>query len=343
MLDSDIKSYHAAEVSSALTNGGRMSANQIISGVENNVFPHVSRAERLAGSVLHRKIFTKAADDTDGTMLNTWVWAERYLDAADWHVMFLGTQTDTQADITGSERKYGFAFLKNAITAGASTFTVTVHDASLASGTDAIFQNGDKVRLSDMATPTGTGNEEFLTISGTPTVANTVEVTITVAETIANSYAAFVATGPSGAFVVSYIVQGDIACSVANFTVTSAGSGAYDSGSYPVVTDNIGTVEDSVTVSFTDATHFTVTGSSGINYGSGVIGTDFSPTNADFTKPYFTLETAGFSGTWAWGDTITFDTHPAAFAKWLRRTVPASCPSLANNKVTPTIAAESAV
>lgn len=65
MLDSDIKTYLSAEMSSAGTNGGRMSTNQVVHGVVNNVLPHVNKATRAAGNIgseLHRKIFVKAAD-----------------------------------------------------------------------------------------------------------------------------------------------------------------------------------------------------------------------------------------------------------------------------------------
>ena len=338
MLDTDIKTYHAAEVSALATNGGRMGINEVISGVVNNVWPHVPRAERLAGAVLHRKLFDKAADDTDGTLLAAQKWIDRPTLGEDLIVAFAGTQTDTQGDLSGSERKYGAAYIKTDIAASGSTFTVTVEDASLASGPDAIFQDGDPIRFTDKLTPDAVaGNEEFLTISGVPTVVG-LDVTITVAEVIANGYAVI-----DEARVMSIMDKGDIKCSVDTFLVTAAGTGAYDDSTYPIICDNIGTVEDAITLQFTDATHYTVTGSSGIAYGSGDTATDFIPMNGDFSKPYFTLLAAGFSGTFAAGDTITWNIHPAAFAYWLRRTVPAGCASLANNKVTTVTAGESAV
>lgn len=339
MLDSDIKTYHAAEVSSLATNGGRRSNNRVISGVVNNVIPHVSRAIRQSGNLaapLYRKLFTVAEDDNDGTLMATWQWLERVIEAGDWLVMFAGTPTDTQADITGSERKYGYAFLKTSITAGDSTCTVTVKDASLASGVNAIFQTGDQIRPSTMATPTATiGSEEFATIDSVSV--NGLDVTITITGTFANSYLV-----ADGAFVVSILEKGDIACAVSNFTVTKAGTYAYDNATYPVVTDNIGTVTDHVTCTFTDATHFTAVGTSGINYGSGDTATDFSPTNTAKSKPYWTLEAAGHSGAGQAGDTIEFDVTAAEFAYWLAQYVPPACPSLANNKVTAVTAGESA-
>lgn len=339
MLDADIKTYHAAEVSSLSTNGGRRSNNRVISGVVNNVFPHVSRAVRQSGNIaapLYRKLFTVAEDDSDGTLIAAWQWLERVISSGDWVVMFAGTATNTQADITGSERKYGYALLKNDISAGASTCTVTVKDASLASGTDAIFQAGDTIRPSTMATPTAViGNEEFATIDSVSV--SGLDVTITITGTFANSYVV-----TDGAFVVSILVKGDVACAVTNFDVTAAGTYDYDDTTYPVITDNVGTVSDHVTLTFTDATHFTAVGTSGINYGSGLTSSDFSPTNTAKSKPYWTVEPGGHSGTAQAGDTVEFDVAAAEFAYWLRQSVPASCPSLANNKVTAVTAGESA-
>ncbi len=335
MLDTDIKSYHAAERSKADTNGGRMSANEIISGVVNNVWPHVPRAQRLAGDTLHRKVFIKAADDDDGKLMAAQEYIDKPTAGEDSIVAFVATMTDTQADITGNERKYGAAVLQANITGNPSTFTVTVENAALASGTDAIFQDGDDIRLTDKTTPdASSGTEELLTITGTPSVSGN-DVTITVTTAIANDYTA------GAAWAASIIDIGDTECSTDTFVDTSVGDGAYDDSLYPVICDNIGTVEDAITLEFTDATHFTVTGASGIAYGSGDTATDFIPNNSDFTKPYFTLEAAGFSGTWAAADTITFNIHPAAFAIWLRRTVPSGCASLANNKVTTVTTGES--
>ena len=336
MLDGDIKTYHSAEVSAVGTNGGRMSKNEITSGSPNNVWPNVPKAERLAGAVLHRKLHTKAADDADGTLMTAEEFIDKPTPGGDRIEAFVGTHTDKQSDLTGNERKYGAAILKNNISTPSSTFTVIVEDSTLASGTQAIFKDGDKIRLTDKTTPdAATGNEEFLTITGTPTVANNVEVTITVVETIANNYLV-----ANDGRAMSRMEPGDIKCSVANWVETST-AGTYNEGTHPIITDNIGTVEDAVTVEFTDATHFTVTGTSGISYGSGDTSTNFAPNNADFSKPYFTLESAGWGGTWAAGEKITFDIHPASFTYWLRRTVPAACPSLANNKLTTVTTGES--
>ncbi len=335
MLDSDIRVFHAAEVSSNPTNGGRRSYNEVISGVINNVWPHVPKAERTAGSELIRFLYVMAADDSDGTLIS----AEDYIDAPtdgdDYVVAFEMPYGSTQADVTGNERKYGAASISSDITSGVSTFDVTVEDVALATGTQAIFVVGDKGRLTNKVTPDAvSGTEEELTVSGVSNV-DTV-VTVTVNEAIANAY-----TTAEGSRFSSVMERGDVKTSEDNYVVSTAGDGDYDHASYPLVLDNLGTEQDSLTFTFTDATHFTCVGSSGTNYGSGDTGTNFSPTNANVTKPYFTLEFAGFSGTWAGGDTLTSDITEATFLFGLKRVVPPACASLANNKVTTVTIGES--
>lgn len=334
MLDGDIKSYLSAEVSTVGTNGGPISNNQVISGVVNNVIPHISRKQRADGVPhLYRKLFDLVADVNNGTLLNTWKWIERVKDAGDFVTMFAGTHTDTQADITGTERHFGYAFLKSDVAADALTFTVTVKHADLATGARAIFQAGDFGRMADMDNPIAeVGNEVFKNID-TVSV-DGLDVTITLTEAIGQAFAV-----ADGAFFVSIIDKGNIGCAVTNFTQSRAG--IYDNATYPVETDNQGTRFDHVTLNYTDATHFTAVGTSGRNYGSGDTGTDFSPINPDTNKPYFTLLAAGHNGTAQQNDTIELDLTPASFAYWLDLTVPSNCPSLSNNKVTGVTAGES--
>ncbi len=324
ILDSELKFYKSEIVSNDTANGGRMSADEIISGVVQNVFPHVLKRDRDAGLTTYRKIFARVDNDADDTLLNAQIFLDDVTPADDWVVLWPGGQTDTQGDITGSERIYGVARLASDAAAGGSTLVVDVEDASITG----IFQDGDTVRVTDMPDPTGsTGNEEFLTISGAPTVSGT-QVTITVAETLANSY-----TVAAGSRVASIYQAGDIKCSMDGWTETST-SGTYDEAAYPPILDNLGTIEQTWTVEFTDASNFTVSGDTVGSIGSGNISTDFAPQNPDFSKPYFTLQAAGWGGTWAGGDTIVFSTHPAAIPIWEKRVVPAGAASLANNKIT---------
>jgi len=332
ILDSELKFYKSQTVGDTSANGGRISANLITSGVVQNVFPHVLKAERDAGSTKYRKVFAKVANDADDTLLSTQIWMDKPTPANDWAVFWATTQRSTQADITGSERKYGCANLTTNATAASSTLIVTVEDTSLTG----VYQSGDTIRVTDKLTPTsGTGNEEFLVISGAPVVVGA-QVTITTTTALANGY-----TVASGARVMSVYNAGDVECTTTNWVETS-GAGTYDETTYPVINDNIGGIEQTWTITFSDATNFTVSGDTVGAVGSGSRSADFTPTNADFSKPYFTLESAGFGGTWAARNTIVFQTHPAAVPIFEKRVVPPACASLSGNSIVLVVAGESA-
>ena len=331
ILSSELKAFYPATISDASANGGRISFNAITSGALQNVFPHVFRAERLAGSTKHRKLFFRVANDADETLYTPSIRLHAPTIGGD-HVSFrVGTQRDTQGDLTGSERKYGVATLKTTVASGSSSLVVTVEDAALTG----IFQSGDKIRITSKATPTSsTGNEEELTITGTPSVSG-LDVTITTTATLTNGY-----TGGAAYVQSVYYPVSDLTSSVSNWVET--GAGTYDEATYPVVCDHIGTAEQTWTLTFTDATNFTIVGDAIGSVGSGTTAADFAPVNSAVAKPYFTLAAGGWGGTWAAGNTIVFQTHPPAIAIWETRVVPAAAASMAGNGITAVFEGESA-
>lgn len=316
---SDLKVYKSTTVSDASANGGRLSSNQSLTGVAGNLFPSVTPAERTAGSTKYRKMYFKVANDSDLTLTNAQLWVSGNTPGADRITFFAATQRDTQASITGSERKYGAGALQTSALAGETSIVVTVED-----GSTIVFVNGDTIRISDKANLADTGgNEEFIEISGTPSVVGS-NVTITLATALASNYA-------SVDTVVSSVYEpGDVAASVSNFSVTS-GAGSYNDTTNPVAIDAIGTIEQTWTLTFTSTTAYTISGDTVGSVGTGNVSGGAAPSNAAFAKPYFTLAAGGFSGTWAIGNTITFQTHPAALPVWFRRVVPAASAVQANN------------
>ena len=343
MLSTDLKVYKA------LANGRMDGASPVTSGVLQNVFPHVTSAQRTAGLRDAYKIFWKVADDSDGTLLDPELYHDAPTKSATEYVVFFAmSQRETIASISGlldaspsdARKKYGTAYLKTSITAGAQTLVVTVKAAALASGNDAIFASGDKIKLTDKATSDAlTGNEEILTINGAPSVSGT-DITITVTELIANSYTAAATPTQASPRVSTLYQPADIAASATTPVKTST-AGTVDFSTYQLILDNIGTVDEDWTITFTDATHFTLSGDSlGAAVATGVTTADFAPSNATFTKPYFTIELEVWGGTWAPGDTVTFTTHPAAIAIGQKRVVPPATASLANNRCTKVLVGE---
>ena len=333
---SELLFYKSDVVSDATSNGGRMSATAIPDGVKNNVWPDVPQGERTAGSTKYRKVFIKVANDADITLVDPRVFIETPTPGDDRVLIFPGTQTDTQGDLTGSERLYGAGGLDANVSAGATTLAVNCEAAA-----DAIFQNGDLIRISDKdGVGDANGNVDFIRLAATNAVSwNGGKATLTFAagQSLLTGYTA------ASTRVASVIEAADVAASVDGWTETST-SGTYDETTHPVVTDSIGTIEQTWTITFSNATTFTCVGNTLGSVGGGTIGGgDFAPNNADFSKPYFTLtDSGGWGGTWASGDTLDFTTHPAAIPVWEKRIVPAGANSLSANKVVLAITGESA-
>lgn len=332
IVSSELIIYKSVNVNDASSNGGRLSSVQVVDAQKNNVWPNVPQSERTSGSTKYRKLFYKVANDDDLSLITPKVFADLYTPGEDRINIFPGTQTDTQADIS-SPRLYGNGKLNADVSATATSFDVLVEDA-----TDAIFQNGDPIRISDSTDAlTGDGNEEWFNLDATTGVSwngNVATLTLESGSSLVNSYLA------SNTRVSSVIETATIETSSSNWTETTT-SGTYDETTYPLVLDNIGTTYELWTITFTSATDFDCIGDTIGSVGSGSISSDFSPNNADFTKPYFTLSSSGWGGTWASGETITFTTSPAAYPFWEVRVIDPGTASLSSNTFKVSINGES--
>ena len=331
IISSELHLCLGAVSSTASANGGRMTSTRAIDGVLNNVFPNIGFAERSNGGTVRRKIFWKIANDEDLTALSPRVWQDKPTVGGEYAYFVAGTQRNFESDLTGSERKYGVAALSADVSSGASTIHLTLENAALSG----CFQNGDKIRITDKTDAEQiSGNEEFHTINGAPTVDGT-SVTITLTGTLANVY-----TVASGSRVSSVYMPSDVACSVSNWAETLGGT--YNEGTYPALCDNIGTIEQTWTLTFTSATAFSVSGDTVGIVGTGTTGADYAPSNPSFTKPYFTLRAAGWGGTQVAGNTLVFQTHPAAVPIWCVRVTPAGTPEVSASIISPVLYVESA-
>ena len=335
MLSTNLKVYRADATT------GRPTATVVSSGVVQNVFPHATSAQRTAGLVTDVKTFW-GLDNTDNlALLDPEAYHDKpTLSPNDYVVMWLSTMRTTPAGLAAemaAADKRGTAILQANIAIGALTFTVTVKNALLLpGGTYDIFKDTYKIKVCSHSDALATdGAEEIKTIDGTPTISG-LNVTITVTEAFA---AAFTANGVTRCS--SLIKPGDTETSVTVPVVTSA-AGTADFSTYPIILDNQGTQEQDWTLTFTDAIHFNLTGDVLTTPIAGLTTADFAPNNPGFTRPYFTIETEAWGGTFSAGDTVTFTTHPARVPIGQRRIVPAGSASLANNKCTQVYGGEAA-
>lgn len=337
VLDSELRMVKSSIVTDGPTNGGPMggSSSLVTSATPGNVFDPVFRDELTAGSTKFRKTNLKVNNDDDLALFSPRIWLDRRTPGDDWVLFFGGSHTDVEgtagAGITGTSG-YGCAILRNNVLATSTSIVVTVEDSTLASGADALFRDGDTIRLTNMDLPTsGVGTHEFHTISGIPSVTGN-DITLTLATGLLNDYN--VDDNTYGTRVMSVYEPADIESTITGFVVTTAGDGTYDDTTYPPKADNIACMYQKVTLTFTSATSFTAASDqAGITLTGGTVvanGT-WEPNNPDFTKPYFVLDYNGFNGTWASGDTLEFYIYPMAAPFWQKRVIPAGATALSGN------------
>lgn len=319
-----------AEVSEAGTNGGRMTATAITSGVKNNLFPDVNQAERTAGVTRYRKSFIHVANDDDLALIAPKIFVLQPTPGDDNVAIFIGTQTDQQSGI-GSPQLYGAGNLNADVSVGATTVTVLVEDWA----NTPIFADGMAVRITNKQTVDDvSGTVEYHTIAtgGVGVAGNVITLTLAGAG-LTYGYSA------SNSFVSSCIEPGDVE-GIASAPVVVNG-GSYDDSTYPILPDWLGTIEQSWTGTFTSSSAVTIVGDTVGSLGSFNITNDIAPNNPDFSKPYFFINRLGWNSPVA-GTEITFTTSPAAYGLWYKQLVPAGAASLSGNKVVVGIDGESA-
>jgi len=325
MLDADFKPYYPVNVTTTSAHGGRMGNVMIVSGEEENVFRNKSTDDRANGCLEYEKVYAKAADDADATLVVTRAYLAKPCEGDDWCTIFAGTQTDVLSDITGwetgadSKTKYGTAWVTTDVVATSQTIKVTVDNAvMLAAGVDRIFRVGDKCKLSD-----GTNTEE---IEIAAVAESGLEITVTTVAAITRNYSSGIA-GARVSRLSSIMEIGTVQTS--SVAVGHTGGADYNHTGYAPLLDNIGTLEEQLLFTFADATNFTVVGDTLGALGSGTVSADFVITNSVLSKPMATFYAAGWSGlTIAAGNTFTCRLHPAAAPIWEKRQTPAGAASI---------------
>lgn len=313
-------------------NGGRMVPNvTIATGIKNNIFPDVSEAERQAGSTRYRKQFVALANTDTAALQAPRLFLDKRTPGDDGAVFYIGTYTDTQNTLTGSgARPYGVGALQADVAPSDDTLDVVLESAAIAALQP--FRDGDTVRISSRPVGGTGGTEEFGTVADV--TYDGAVATLLLTEPLAQAHDA------ADTMVSSvYEPDDDLAAAVGSPTVTSA---AGTLNATKLTTTNKGAIAQAWTITFTSATAFTLSGDGlGAGVATGNTSINFSPANPNGAA-YFTLDFSAFGGTWAPGDTITFNTTPAAVPVWYRREVPAGTTNIGNDYISLAITGEAA-
>jgi len=306
----DIEFYKAATNNDTATNGGAVGATQVVDGSLNNLFPNVSSAERTAGVTRYRKMFLRNKNTGDLAMYSGEVYISAQSLADDYFRLKAATDTDVQSDAEGYSNWAGTGLLGAAAGSGDTSIDVDYDAADgVFDGVGLIITDGDNtVNLSVNGVPSWDGNTATVQLSGS----------------LGYNF-------PQTTTVVSTVVDlGTIETSSDSWTENSS-SGTYDETTYPVVLYNVGSVTDAWTLTFSDANNYSVSGARTGSVGSGDISSDCRPANG--SSYYFKIDASGWGGSWAIGDTVTFNTVHAGKAFWVKQIVPGGVASYSNNVV----------
>ena len=319
MQGSDLVLNKSVTVSDADSNGGRMSYTQVSSNVLNNMFPNVTETQRTSGVTRYRKFFFRNKNSSNETGANSRIWVSLRSTGGDYYRMKAGTDTDVQSAADDYTDWLGTGYIRSVLAADSTTILATFDNPN------GVY-NGSLLRLSDSS-----GGEEFLTVKAAAGVSwNGNNATILCTSGARATYPA-----SQNCTVAGVVELGSIICATGSW-VESSVSGTYDEATYPVQVNNNGTVTDTWTLTFTSATTFSVTGTNTGLVGTGSRSSDFQPINAlcgtgDY---YFILRSAGWGGTWATAESVTFSTTHSAKGVWIKEVVPAGTAAATQNTMT---------
>lgn len=315
----DIQWFNAALTSASVPaqNGGRQSQTQSVSGVKNNLFPDVSAAERASGAEHWRKLFAvlKSADDLP--LADVRISLEACTPGESYVLLHQSDPLATQADV-GWRRPFGVGALAEASAIGAQSLEVTT-EADFSGWSDQPFQEGDVVRVDARADCLSPGACEYALVDSVSFVG--ASVTLTLEAPLAHAY-------PLGAAVASAIEYGTLVARADDLVLT--GGVTYDAEALPIAVSQVGCCFQQWTVTVTNAATgaLSLSGDTLGAVGTGSTGVDLAPANPD-GGVYFTLAAAGWGGTPANGDSLSFLTYPASAAIFLHRVIPAGAGTLA--------------
>ena len=291
--------YASANSNNASINGGTISTVRI-KNIIDNLFPFITDAESISGSIVYRKLFWKNTYEDRSNFIGGYIYLINKNVSDVRLVIYNGEIDEVESEAQLNGRCYGAFDLVNNLVSGTTTFNV-----QLRSITDDIIRTGDSLLFY-----TSTYSEMSSNIVVNSNVNGLVNITIT--QPLKNTYPA--------ASIISSCVPLNTISSYITPVKTLSGTGTYLYKTSIVDTFGNGCINEEWIFTFTSNTTFTCVGSIVGEVGIGTITTIFKPINPITKKPYFYLDPRGWSGV-NQGDIYSFNTKTASCAVWLKRIV----------------------
>lgn len=224
---------------------------------------------------------------------------------------------DTWADVEpnlATLPRYGVGHLNVEADIGATSLTVDVKNAALASGIERIFRADgvsvtDNLMLDKRSAPGTLDPTQHEEIIATNAVAVGSIVSLTLSAPLVNAY-------PVGAKVRSMSDKVDMVAAISNVDKSLIGTSSFDEGQ--IVTYRSGTWEDRIAVDILNGTSYKLTslrhGTHDTTFSKSA---DASPIWPGFTSPQFKIPAGTIAGTNAAGHKVVFDTNAAMLSSFL--------------------------
>lgn len=297
------------------TNGGRMTRFISPSNALENLFQNISNADRVAGVTLRAKSYLHFPDANNSAVLVPRFHLLRPTQSTDYAVFFPTTFDSTQADWEVSPRRYGAGTLVNDVIATSTVIQVTENTPF------PMFYANDLVRVFHLNITTGELVKSDLRTVTSLTRSNGV-VTLNLDNGLSNDYTV-TNTATEITVVASVYTHATTQASVSNVILTSQ-NGAF---SGVINLNGLSTISQVFTLDFTSATAGTITGDKLGLMGNFNVSGEISPSNQDFSAPYFTIPSGALSGSFASGDRLVFRTDPHAIPLVYEYHCPADMPA----------------
>lgn len=128
---SDLKFVKSATVTDTSANGGRMSYIEVLNRTKYNLFPRVTKPERMSGITRYRKEFVWNANSSNETAFDVLAYLTLPSLAGDAFRIAAGTQTDIQNNIDSTYKWYGSGHLSSSVNAGDNTISIDFEDTNV--------------------------------------------------------------------------------------------------------------------------------------------------------------------------------------------------------------------
>jgi len=318
-------------------NGGRMAYSEVVSGVKNNLLPDATAAQRLNGLVRWRKVFWHVDSADTVALNNVMIYMDKQTQGDD-YLLFQGD--NVTANGTEDEQDegllYGIGLLCNDASAGDDTVTVTCEHADYANFPYPPFRPGMTIRISNIPPGGGAGTEDFVVLTAVEFDGDTATLTFA-GSVLVEDYL-------SDETIVSAVFTIDtVAGSFDSLSTNTAHGTIFQAVPGNISVPSLGSIDESWTITFTDANTFTVAGATvGALSGTGSVSAYYEAINPATSTPYFSIQAATWAESFMAGETVTFNTSQASLPLLVRQCIPAGSGSLAGNVGAIAIRGESA-